>query len=77
MNKIERITNMLGLEVAQEWNGNTDWHIPTTTVRQMSEEVHQWLQTMGCNVFDVDTTREPYYYVCVRLGKGNVANIGG
>lgn len=67
----EQVTSLLGFPPHIVWKNihgtNYEWHISQTTVERMAPNLVNQLKSLGCMVFNVDSLREPYYFVCVRF----------
>lgn len=66
----EAVKQALGRTHDASWKcdggGMYEWQIPDATVRAISATVNK-LKAFGCTVFDVDSSREPFYFVAVRF----------
>lgn len=64
----EQVSRILGKpSVWTNANGTTyEWPIPGTTVEKLSADLRGKLKSLGCTMFNVDTSAEPYYLVSVR-----------
>jgi hypothetical protein len=66
----EQITKVLD-RTPSTWtvNGIThyEWAIPETTINRLPQTTIAQLRYLGCEVYNVDTSRYPYYYVAVRF----------
>jgi hypothetical protein len=66
----ERVADLLGSQPSTWENAdgrNYEWVIPATTAERLTARLFAELRRLGCKVFDVDASTEPYYLVCVRL----------
>ena len=65
----EKVTEILGSQPSTWVNGrgtNYEWAIPGTTVNRLASAIVRQLKEIGCTMFDVDGSADPYYWVAIR-----------
>ena len=69
MNTITKVKNLMKFASSpfEVSKGLYEYQIPGITVRDVSYSVVTQLREWGCKVINVDTSREPYYYVAIQF----------
>lgn len=66
MEAISAICHLLGLNPVMTHNNTTEWQINETTIDDLAPSLKERLTALGARFYNVDTSREPYYFVAVR-----------
>ncbi len=65
--KVEQVQALLNVEPNMICRDQVEWVLPETTMDRMPVDLLSKLRKLGAHVFNVDSSRAPYYWVGIRV----------